>query len=103
MAAGVFASAARNGAYGLLNRTVTWSSPVASIDSTGPIWPDQTLMLSTWRWRLPTTSSTVSARPFEKVAVVSMVNTYVVSSGCSHEVASSGVISKFSSVVTSVS
>ena len=45
------------------------------MDSTGPIWPDHTLMLATWRSRLPTTSSTVSARPFEKVAVVSIVKT----------------------------
>jgi hypothetical protein len=102
-AAGVFASAARNGEYGADSFTWTVAGSTASTDVTGPICARHTPCPASSRCRLPTTSSAVMARPLENVTPSRRWKTYVVGSGVSQLDARAGSIAKSGPTVTSVS
>src|SRR5665811_453524 len=94
---------ARNGPYGALSRNVTVWSAVTSTASTGANWLAQgeAFASSLIRSTLYFTSSAVSELPLWKVTFGRKVKMNVRSSGFSHDSASSGCASPFSSKYTS--
>src|ERR1700733_7055666 len=89
----VDASDDKKGAYGSSSSTVTLPGPV---DDSALIFPissakNDPVLGSVRRLRLPITSSTVSARPFENLAVGRSLKIYVVGDGFSQDSAIAGI------------